>query len=128
MVFSSVLFLFYFLAPLLLIYSFIPSKYKNLTLFLVSLFFYAWGEPVYVFLMLFSAFFNYIMAFPVNKYRDTSKLPMVISIIVNIGLLGVFKYTDFVISSLNGMFSLKLPLSNIALPIGISFYTFQALS
>ena len=128
MVFSSVLFLFYFLAPLLLIYSFIPQKYKNLTLFIVSLFFYAWGEPVYVFLMLFSAFFNYIIAFPIDKYRDTSRWPLVLSAIINIGLLGVFKYTDFVVSSLNGVFSLKLPLSNIALPIGISFYTFQALS
>jgi alginate O-acetyltransferase complex protein AlgI len=128
MVFSSVLFLFYFLAPLILIYGFIPQKYKNLTLFIVSLFFYAWGEPVYVFLMLFSAFFNYIIAFPIDKYRGVSKLPMIASCIVNIGLLGVFKYTDFAISTINGLFSLKLPLAEIALPIGISFYTFQALS
>ena len=128
MVFSSVLFLFYFLAPLLLIYPFIPQKHKNLTLFIVSLFFYAWGEPVYVLLMMFSAFFNYIMAFPINKYKEHSSLPIIIASVVNIALLGVFKYTDFLISTLNGMFSLKLPLSNIALPIGISFYTFQALS
>ncbi len=128
MVFSSVLFLFYFLAPLLLIYPFIPQKYKNLTLFIVSLFFYAWGEPVYVLLMIFSAFFNYIMAFPINKYKENSRIPLIVSSVVNIGLLGVFKYTDFLISTVNGIFSLKLPLSNIALPIGISFYTFQALS
>ncbi|MBO7288716.1 MAG: MBOAT family protein, partial [Clostridia bacterium] len=128
MVFSSVLFLFYFLAPLLLIYPFIPQKHKNLTLFIVSLFFYAWGEPVYVLLMMFSAFFNYIMAFPINQYKEHSSLPIIIASVVNIALLGVFKYTDFLISTLNGMFSLKLPLSNIALPIGISFYTFQALS
>lgn len=128
MVFSSVLFLFYFLAPLLVIYTFVPQKHKNLTLFLVSLFFYAWGEPIYVLLMMFSAFFNYIMAFPINKYRGKSSVPLVVATIVNLGLLGVFKYTDFVISTFNGVFRLNLPLANIALPIGISFYTFQALS
>ena len=99
MIFSSVLFLFYFLAPLLVVYPFIPSKYKNLTLFIVSLFFYAWGEPLYVLLMIFSAFINYILAFPINKYRIQSKLPLVISCVINLGLLGVFKYTDFLIST-----------------------------
>lgn len=126
MVFSSVLFLFYFLAPLLVIYPLVPYKYKNLTLFLVSLFFYAWGEPVYVLLMIFSAFFNYIMAFFIDKNR--SKLTMVIACVVNLGLLGVFKYTDFLLSAVNGIFRTDIPLRNIALPIGISFYTFQALS
>lgn len=128
MIFSSVLFLFYFLAPLLLIYSIVPTRYKNLLLFLASLFFYAWGEPVYVVLMLFSAFFNYIIAFPINKYRGRSKLPLIIACVVNLGLLGVFKYTDFLISTVNGIIRTNLPLANIALPIGISFYTFQALS
>lgn len=128
MVFSSVLFLFYFLTPLLVVYPFIPQNYKNLTLFAVSLFFYAWGEPVYVFLMIFSAFINYILAFPINKYRDKSRLPLIISCVINLGMLAVFKYTDFLISTVNGIFSLKLQLFNIALPIGISFYTFQALS
>ncbi len=126
MVFSSILFLFYFLAPLLVIYPLVPGKYKNLTLFLVSLFFYAWGEPVYVLLMIFSAFFNYIMAFFIDKSR--SKFSLVIACIVNLGLLGVFKYTDFFLSTVNGLFGASIPLRNIALPIGISFYTFQALS
>ncbi len=126
MVFSSVLFLFYFLAPLLIIYPFVPQKYKNLTLFGVSLFFYAWGEPVYVLLMIFSAFFNYITAFWINKNR--SRLSLVAACVVNLGLLGVFKYTDFLISTVNGIFMANIPLRHIALPIGISFYTFQALS
>ena len=68
MVFSSILFLFYFLAPLILVYFLVPNNYKNLMLFVASLFFYAWGEPIYVLLMIFSAFFNYIIAFPINKY------------------------------------------------------------
>lgn len=126
MIFSSVLFLFYFLAPLLIVYYFVPQKYKNLTLFIVSLFFYAWGEPVYVLLMIFSAFFNYIMAFIIDKKR--SKSSMVFTTVVNLGLLGVFKYTDFLISTVNGIIRTNIPLANIALPIGISFYTFQALS
>jgi len=126
MIFSSILFLFYFLAPLLIIYYLVPKKYKNLTLFLSSLFFYAWGEPVYVLLMLFSAYFNYIMAFVINKYR--ARWTLVVCCIVNIGLLGVFKYTDFLISTVNGIIRTNIPLANIALPIGISFYTFQALS
>ena len=128
MVFSSVLFLFYFLAPLIPLYFFVPQKYKNLLLFIASLFFYGWGEPVYVFLMIFSAFFNYIIAFPINKYREKSRIPLIISCIVNLGMLGVFKYTDFLISTVNGLFRVNIPLANIALPIGISFYTFQALS
>ncbi len=126
MVFSSVLFLFYFLAPLLMVYPFVPQRYKNLTLFAVSLFFYAWGEPVYVILMVFSAFFNYIMAFFIDKRK--SKLSLIIACVVNLGLLAVFKYTDFLISTVNGIIRTNIPLRNIALPIGISFYTFQALS
>jgi len=128
MVFSSILFLFYFLAPLILVYFLVPNNYKNLTLFIASLFFYAWGEPIYVLLMIFSAFFNYIIAFPINKYKDKSRVPLIISCVVNLGMLGVFKYTNFVISTVNGIIRTNIPLSDIALPIGISFYTFQALS
>jgi len=128
MIFSSILFLFYFLAPLLIIYKFTPQKHKNLLLFLFSLFFYAWGEPVYVLLMIFSALFNYAIAFPIDAHKAKKKTWLIISCVVNLGMLGVFKYTDFLISTVNGIIRTNIPLANIALPIGISFYTFQALS
>ncbi|MBR5506572.1 MAG: MBOAT family protein [Clostridia bacterium] len=126
MVFSSLLFLFYFLAPVLIIYSLVPQKYKNLTLFISSLIFYSWGEPTYVILMIFSAVFNYICGFIINSKR--SKSAMVFNCAVNIGLLLVFKYTDFFISTVNSVIRTNFPLLNLALPIGISFYTFQAMS
>ena len=100
MVFSSLLFLFYFLAPVLCIYVLVPNRYKNLTLFIASLFFYAWGEPTYVLLMIFSAAFNYLSAFVIAKSK--SKAALSANCIVNLGLLVVFKYSDFFISTVNG--------------------------
>ncbi len=126
MVFSSILFLFYFLAPLLVIYMLVPQKYKNVTLLLASLFFYAWGEPTYIFLMLFSICFNYTVGFFID--RSKSKTAVTVACVVNIGLLIVFKYFDFFISSVNSVIRTNFGLLNLALPIGISFYTFQALS
>ena len=126
MVFSSLLFLFYFLVPTLIIYKLVPEKFKNPVLFIVSLLFYAWGEPTYVLLMLFSAVFNYLSGFVINKNK--SKAAITVNIIVNIGLLVIFKYSDFFISTVNSVIRTKFPLLNLALPIGISFYTFQALS
>jgi len=126
MVFSSLLFLFYFLAPLIIIYAIVPQKHKNLTLFIVSLIFYAWGEPRYILLMLFSITFNYVMGIFIGKNR--SKSAMTATCIVNIGLLLVFKYADFFISTVNSVIRTNIPFLELALPIGISFYTFQALS
>ena len=126
MVFSSLLFLFYFFAPLLCIYSLVDKKYKNIVLFVASLFFYAWGEPTYIFLMLFSIVFNYFSGFVIGTHR--SKTALIINCIVNLGLLAVFKYCDFFISTVNGVIRTNFPLLKLALPIGISFYTFQALS
>ena len=126
MVFSSLLFLFYFLAPLIIIYAVVPKKYKNLLLFIASLLFYAWGEPRYVFLMLFSAVFNYLSGFVIHKNK--SKAALTVNIAVNIGLLLLFKYSDFFISTVNTVIRTNIPLLKLALPIGISFYTFQALS
>ncbi len=127
MVFSSVLFLFYFLAPLLVLYFIVPLKMKNILLFLASLVFYAWGEPKYVFLMLLSALFNYISGLVIHK-SPRKKLWMVINVVFNLGLLVFFKYTNFIISWADAFFSEGAPVLNIVLPIGISFYTFQALS
>lgn len=126
MVFSSILFLFYFFAPLLVLYIFVPKKYKNLTLFLASLLFYAWGEPRYIALMLFSAIFNYLCGFLIAGKKK--KAALVLACVVNIGLLVVFKYADFFISTVNSVIRTNFGLLHLALPIGISFYTFQSLS
>ena len=121
MVFSSIVFLFYFLAFVLGIYHFVPRKYKNIVLLVSSFIFYAWGEPVYVLLMIFSAFFNYESGLWLErtKYR---KLCLALNIAVNIGMLVYFKYTNLILTTFG------FPAADIALPIGISFYTFQALS
>ena len=126
MVFSSVLFLFYFLIPTIFIYAVVPGQWKNFTLFVLSLVFYAWGEPTYITLMLFSAIFNYGMGFVLDKSK--SKGAMAFTVAVNIGLLFIFKYSDFFISSVNSVIRTNIPLLKLALPVGISFYTFQALS
>ncbi|MDD6763540.1 MAG: MBOAT family protein [Clostridiales bacterium] len=127
MVFSSIVFLFYFLAPLLVLYFVVPKKAKNTVLFIASLVFYAWGEPKYVLLMLFSAVFNYASGLVIDKFRP-KKWPLVLNIVVNIGILVFFKYTDFILSWVRTFAPESIPIFNIALPIGISFYTFQALS
>lgn len=134
MVFSSLVFLFRFLPIFLICYFIIPKQYikwRNLVLFLFSLVFYAWGEPIYICLMLFSTIFDYINGLLIEKYGVGSKgakVVLIVSLIGNLGLLGVFKYTDFFISSLNNLLNLNLVNLNLALPIGISFYTFQTLS
>ncbi len=127
MVFSSVLFLFYFLAPLLVIYFIAPKKVKNVVLFIASLVFYAWGEPKYILLMLFSAFFNYLSGIWIDRVSK-KKLMLAFNVIVNIGLLVFFKYTNFILSWADSFLPQGAPVLNIVLPIGISFYTFQALS
>ncbi len=130
MVFSSLTFLLVFLPLVLLIYFAVPGGWKNAVLFLFSLLFYAWGEPVYVCLMIFSTVLDYTCGWLVDKYRGTnkSKLGLMISVLTNLGLLFFFKYTDFFIGTINGIFHCELPLLNLPLPIGISFYTFQTMS
>ncbi len=133
MVFSSLEFLFVFLPVTLLVYFCVPHKVRNLVLLLFSLFFYGWGEPVYVFLMIFTILIDYLGGWFVGKWRDekprAAKAALVVSILINLGMLGFFKYFDFFVSNLARIpcFSSLQPLG-LTLPIGISFYTFQSLS
>lgn len=131
MVFSSTIFLCVYLPLVLLGYYICPKKGRNLFLLIVSLVFYAWGEPKYVFLMIFSILVNYIFGRLMDKHRENKKrmkLLLVLSVVIDLGLLSVFKYTDFIITNVNAIFGANFDLLNIALPIGISFYTFQAMS
>ena len=133
MVFSSLLFLFRFLPIVLILYFIAPRKLKNAVLFLSSLVFYAWGEPVYVVLMLFSTVVDYTHGRLVDTFRNKgqdgrAKLVVASSMIINLALLGFFKYSDFLIGSINSVLGTEIPLLNLALPIGISFYTFQTMS
>ena len=127
MVFSSLIFLCFFLPVVLILHTVIPNrKIRNGLLLAASLLFYAYGEPVYIFLMLISTFLNYVLALMMERNR--SKWIMAAAVAVNLLLLGVFKYTGFLMSNINGIFGLQLPVPAISLPIGISFFTFQALS
>ena len=130
MVFSSITFLFYFLPLVLFSYYLVPYKLKNFILLIFSLIFYAYGEPIYIFIMLFSCVVDYINALIIDKYRNTykAKLALIFSIIINLSLLAFFKYSDFFISIVNSLTNYNIPLLNITLPIGISFYTFQTMS
>lgn len=131
MVFSSIVFLFTFLPITLILYYISPRKMKNIVLLLISLIFYAWGEPVYVFLMMFTTVFDYLIGLLINKYRRNkikSKRIFIFAVLVNLGILGFFKYYGFVIENINIVFSLNIGYNQLPLPIGISFYTFQTLS
>lgn len=130
MLFSSIPFLYYFLPAVLILYFIAPKKLKNSVILLSSLFFYAWGEPKYVILMIVSITVGYILGLLIEKFREKtlSKVFLAISVIFSIGALGYFKYSDFFIANFNAVTGLSVPLLRIALPIGISFYTFQLLS
>ncbi len=130
MVFSSLNFLYFFLPLTLAAYFVVPQKGKNLTLFLFSLVFYAWGEPVYILLMLFSTVSDYAHGLYIEKHRHTprAKAAVISAIIINLALLGFFKYSDFLIQNINLLFHTDIPLLGLPLPIGISFYTFQTMS
>ena len=128
MVFSSILFLFYFFPIVFIVNKLLPKKYKNLWLFFASLFFYAWGEPIYILIMLFSTFFDYTNGrLMVGASDKKKKLILINSIVVNLGILFFFKYSDFFIKVVNE-FGFNIKPLNLALPLGISFYTFQTLS
>ena len=133
MVFSSIMFMFRYLPVVLLLYFLAPKKLRNTILFIASLIFYAWGEPVYVVIMLFSTLVDFTHGQLVYRFKQKgemgkAKLFVISSMIINLALLGFFKYSDFVISNLNLIPGVEIPLLNLALPIGISFYTFQTMS
>ena len=128
MLFSSIPFLFYFLPIVLLLYAVTPRKFKNFTLLLCSLVFYAWGEPRLIVLMLITVFIGYILGILTERYEKFKKLFLALAVILSLGFLAYFKYVDFFIANINAVTGLSLSLLNVALPIGISFYTFQLLS
>ncbi len=132
MVFSSLLFLFMYLPIVLLIYYAVPFKYRNLFLFFANLVFYGWGEPIYVTLMLFSTVVDYTCGHFIDKYRTKNKKIaktfLILSVCINLGLLGFFKYAGFITDTLNAIPFFSLPSIEVPLPIGISFYTFQTMS
>lgn len=133
MIFSSIFFLFVFLPITLFLYYVVPWKFKNFMLLLCSLIFYAWGEPVYVFLMLFSIVFNYLSGIEIDGYRQNENTKMLrysfwFTVIVNLAILGFFKYYGFLVNNLNAILPFEIPYRELSLPIGISFYTFQTLS
>ena len=128
MVFSSIPFLYYFLPAVLAVYFLTPRKGKNAVLLLASLIFYGWGELRLLPLMVFTILLCYVCGLGIERSRKRKKLWLLASIVISVGLLGVFKYADFFIGSLNTVTGLKIPLLHLALPVGISFYTFQCLS
>ncbi len=133
MVFSSIIFLCIFLPVVAAAYFICPRRFRNIVLLAASLFFYAWGEPKYIVIMLFSTVFDYVNGLLLERFElkhkmNMRKLVLVASVVVNIGILCFFKYTDFVISNINELTGSGIGLLKLALPIGISFYTFQTLS
>ena len=130
MLFSGIPFLFYFLPGVLALYFLAPKQLKNAVLLLVSLVFYAWGEPKYVFLMLATIGLFYGCGLAIDRCASVSwkRFWLTVSVVISIGLLAVFKYADFILGNVNSVAGTKIPLLKLALPIGISFYTFQCLS
>lgn len=133
MVFSSFVFLLVFLPVVLILYFLCPPKGRNLVLLLASLLFYAWGEPVYVLIMLFSTVFDYTNGRMIEHYKKKeqmgkAKAALVVDLVGNLAILGFFKYADFLIGNINSITGAGISLLRIALPIGISFYTFQTMS
>lgn len=131
MVFSSLIFLFIFFPLTLLLYFIARNiKTKNFILVVASLIFYSWGEPVWVILLIFSSILDYTVSHAIEKHRNQpiTKFYLAVSVIINLGLLAVFKYSGFFISTINSAFGLSLPEPAFSLPIGISFYTFQTMS
>ena len=131
MVFSSLVFMFAYLPITLLAYYLVPRQGRNIFLFIVNLIFYGWGEPKLVLLMVFNIFFNYAGGWLVDKYRADAKkkkLFLILTCVLDIGILAVFKYTGMITETLNMLPFLNIPELQISLPIGISFYTFQTMS
>ncbi len=130
MLFSSIPFLYYFLPIVLVIYFLVPWKFKNSVLLLSSLFFYGWGEPKLLFLMVFTIVLFYVCGLAIGRAQEQKmkKFWLLVSVVISIALLALFKYADFFITTFNSLTGLCIPLLKLALPVGISFYTFQSLS
>ena len=130
MLFSSIPFLYYFLPLVLIVYFAVPGKWKNGALLLSSLIFYGWGEPKLLFLMVFTIALFYVCGLAIGRAegQEQKKFWLTVSIVISVALLGLFKYADFFIGSVNSVTGLSLPFLKLALPVGISFYTFQCLS
>ena len=133
MIFSSVFFIFVFLPVVLLAYFLVPKKFKNVVILIASLIFYAWGEPIYIVLMVFSILFNYLSGLEIDDCKERGdvlkgKIAFWMAVGVNLGILGFFKYAGFVAENLNRILPFDISMPALALPIGISFYTFQTLS
>lgn len=131
MLFSSIVFLFTFLPAVMILYYLLPVRFRNVILLLASLVFYAWGEPIYLFLMLLSILFNYFSGLDIARNlqdKRAAKRSLVFNLIINLAVLGFFKYEGFVLDTLNGILPVHISYHALPLPIGISFYTFQILS
>lgn len=129
MVFSGIPFLYYFLPAVFGVYFLVPRRMKNLVLLIASLIFYGWGEPKMLFLMVFTIALFYLCGLAMERARGQWKrFWLLVSVVISVALLAIFKYADFFISSFNQVTGLSLPLLKLALPVGISFYTFQCLS
>ncbi len=127
MLFSGIPFLFYFLPAVLVLYFLLPRTFQNAFLLLASLFFYGWGEPKYLFLMLFAILAFWLYGLAIEK-SSRKKLWLTLSVITGAAMLAVFKYADFAVQNWNRLTGMSIPLLRLALPIGISFYTFQCIS
>ena len=130
MLFSSIPFLLYFLPVMFAIYFAMPRKLRNIVLLVSSLLFYAYGEPKYVVLLIFSSMMDYVISLIIDRNRGTNKAKyaLMCSVVINLLILGFFKYSDFFIGNVNALFNLSIPMMHISLPLGISFYTFQTMS
>lgn len=130
MLFSSISFLYVFLPLVLVLYHISPARLKNYVLLIASLIFYFFGEPVYVVLLVISSLSDWLHSLYIESHRGTkkAKAALVSSVVVNLAMLGFFKYADFFIGSINGLLGTAIPETGVALPIGISFFTFQTMS
>ena len=129
MVFSSMVFMCVFLPAVFVLHCILPGiRAKNALLLLASVIFYAYGEPVYIILLFISTLLNYFCACGIDRFQNHRKGILVLAVICNLGILIVFKYTDFILGMVNSVTGLHLPLPQIRMPIGISFFTFQAMS
>ena len=126
MVFTSISFIYYFLPIVLVVYFILPNKFKNMVLLLSSIFFYFYGEPKYILLMIIEIAIAYFSALLIDKHKNKGILAL--SIFIHILFLCIFKYLTFITENINGIFNIDIPLLNLVLPIGISFYTFQIIS
>ena len=131
MVFSSLTFMFVFLPIVLILYYIVPKKFKNLFVLISGLIFYAWGEPVYVLIMIVSTLIDYtagLLIYRFDKSKTIKRICLIVSLLMNLGLLGVFKYSGFIMQNIDIIFGTSLydPNHALPLPIGISFFTFQS--